>query len=48
MCYDLHGAWEPFTGHNSPLYGNPDIDTGDNFYLNVVRIQSYIATHGER
>ena len=32
MSYDLHGAWEKFTGHNAPLKEN-DV----NAELNVVR-----------
>ena len=35
MTYDLHGAWENVTGHNSPLYSHPS-ETGDSKYLNVV------------
>uniref|UniRef100_A0A3B4GI99 chitinase n=1 Tax=Pundamilia nyererei TaxID=303518 RepID=A0A3B4GI99_9CICH len=34
MTYDYHGAWDPFTGHNSPLYRS-SVDQGDNIYYNV-------------
>ncbi|XP_037629459.1 acidic mammalian chitinase-like [Sebastes umbrosus] len=34
MAYDFHGAWDPFTGHNSPLYRSSS-DQGDNIYYNV-------------
>jgi len=37
MTYDFHGAWDPFTGHNSPLYRGP-FDSGDNIYYNVVSV----------
>ncbi|KAK3848803.1 hypothetical protein Pcinc_044422 [Petrolisthes cinctipes] len=33
MSYDLHGAWEDYTHHQSGLYMYPE-DTGDNIYLN--------------
>lgn len=36
MTYDFHGAWERFTGHNSPLYRGSQ-DSGDLIYFNTVR-----------
>lgn len=24
MTYDLHGSWDPVTGHSAPLYGGPN------------------------
>ncbi|XP_071539685.1 chitinase-3-like protein 1 [Panulirus ornatus] len=33
MAYDLHGAWDDYTHHQSGLYAHP-MDTGDNVYLN--------------
>ena len=35
MAYDLHGAWEDFTGHHSALYSRSE-EMGDQSYLNVV------------
>ncbi|XP_019720792.1 acidic mammalian chitinase [Hippocampus comes] len=34
MTYDFHGAWDPITGHNSPLY-RASSDQGENIYYNV-------------
>lgn len=34
MSYDFHGAWDTFTGHNSPLYRS-SVDQGVNIYYNV-------------
>ncbi|CAL8367373.1 unnamed protein product [Lota lota] len=34
MTYDFHGAWDPITGHNSPLYRGSS-DKGINIYFNV-------------
>lgn len=35
MTYDLHGAWDDYTHHQSGLYAHP-LDEGDNTFLNVV------------
>lgn len=39
MTYDFHGAWERFTGHNSPLYRGSH-DSGDLIYFNTVSRQN--------
>ena len=38
MTYDFHGAWDPFTGHNSPMYRG-SADEGVNVYFNVVSVR---------
>lgn len=38
MTYDFHGAWDRFTGHNSPLYRGSH-DSGDLIYFNTVSQQ---------
>ncbi|KAK7501350.1 hypothetical protein BaRGS_00007475 [Batillaria attramentaria] len=45
MSYDLHGAWESVTGHNSPLYAHPS-ETGDKRYLNVDWAAQYWVEKG--
>lgn len=35
MAYDLHGSWDGFTGHNSPLFDRSD-ETGEQSQLNQV------------
>ena len=37
MSYDLNGAWDPYTGMNSPLAPRHD-ETGRNATLNQVDI----------
>ena len=38
MAYDIHGTFETYTGHNAPLFANPNIESGDRLQLNVVSI----------
>ncbi|RVE70893.1 hypothetical protein OJAV_G00068510 [Oryzias javanicus] len=45
MTYDLHGAWDPFTGHNSPLYRSSS-DYGDNIYYNTDFAMKYWRDQG--
>uniref|UniRef100_A0A3Q0QRE9 Acidic mammalian chitinase n=1 Tax=Amphilophus citrinellus TaxID=61819 RepID=A0A3Q0QRE9_AMPCI len=45
MTYDFHGAWDPFTGHNSPLYRSL-VDEGDNIYYNVDFAMKYWREQG--
>ncbi|XP_044206711.1 acidic mammalian chitinase-like [Thunnus albacares] len=45
MSYDFHGAWEPFTGHNSPLYRS-SFDQGENIYYNVDFAMKYWRDQG--
>jgi len=35
MTYDLHGSWDPKTGHNSPLYGRAG-ESAEDALLNMV------------
>jgi chitinase len=47
MTYDYHGGWETFTGQNSPLYRNPNIDLeGDRLYFNVNYSVNYFIEKG--
>lgn len=49
MTYDFHGAWETFTGHNSPLYRGSH-DKGELIYFNTVhmiRLNHILNTQGE-
>ncbi|XP_061703293.1 acidic mammalian chitinase-like [Syngnathoides biaculeatus] len=45
MSYDFHGAWDPFTGHNSPLFRG-SFDQGDNIYYNVDFAMKYWRDQG--
>ncbi|KAJ8016748.1 hypothetical protein DPEC_G00010580 [Dallia pectoralis] len=47
MSYDLGGAWDPFTRHNSPLYrGSSDGDDGELKYFNVDFAMKYWRDRG--
>ncbi|XP_068453168.1 acidic mammalian chitinase-like [Clinocottus analis] len=45
MTYDFHGAWDPFTGHNSPLYRS-SYDQGENIFYNVDFAMKYWRDQG--
>uniref|UniRef100_A0A3Q3A833 Acidic mammalian chitinase n=1 Tax=Kryptolebias marmoratus TaxID=37003 RepID=A0A3Q3A833_KRYMA len=45
MTYDFHGAWDPSTGHNSPLY-NSSVDHGEHIYYNVDFAMKYWRDQG--
>ncbi|XP_047219076.1 acidic mammalian chitinase-like [Girardinichthys multiradiatus] len=45
MTYDFHGAWEQFTGHNSPLYNSSALH-GDQIHLNVDFAMKYWRDQG--
>ncbi|MCI3751418.1 glycosyl hydrolase family 18 protein [Escherichia coli] len=47
MTYDLHGAWDDYTHHQSGLYAHP-LDEGDNAFLNVDFAISYWIEKGAR
>jgi len=46
MGYDYHGAWDPFTGHNSPLFVNPTFDQGTDVWFNVDYTVNYFLDGG--
>ncbi|KAK7880271.1 hypothetical protein WMY93_030638 [Mugilogobius chulae] len=43
--YDYHGSWEPYTGHNSPLYRSSK-DPGSMVHHNINSSVSYWLDHG--
>ncbi|XP_052265552.1 chitotriosidase-1-like isoform X2 [Dreissena polymorpha] len=45
MTYDLHGSWETFTGHNSPLFARSN-EQGNQTYLNVDWAAKYWVSQG--
>uniref|UniRef100_W5LHI6 Acidic mammalian chitinase n=1 Tax=Astyanax mexicanus TaxID=7994 RepID=W5LHI6_ASTMX len=45
MTYDFHGAWETFTGHNSPLYRGSH-DQGELIYFNTDFAMNYWKDQG--
>ncbi|XP_073324170.1 acidic mammalian chitinase-like [Pagrus major] len=45
MTYDFHGAWERFTGHNSPLYRGSH-DSGDLIHFNTDFAMKYWRDNG--
>ncbi|XP_027225091.2 chitinase-3-like protein 1 [Penaeus vannamei] len=47
MTYDMHGAWDDYTHHQSGLYAHP-LDEGDNLYFNVDFAIRYWIEKGAR
>lgn len=45
MTYDMHGAWDPVTGHNAPLYPRAS-ETGAAAAFSVVRIHIGTVNQG--
>uniref|UniRef100_A0A3Q3FC30 Acidic mammalian chitinase n=1 Tax=Labrus bergylta TaxID=56723 RepID=A0A3Q3FC30_9LABR len=45
MTYDYHGAWDTFTGHNSPLYVSSG-DQGEHIFYNVDFSMNYWEKKG--
>merc|ERR1719420_984209 len=45
MCYDYHGKWDKYTGHNAPLRPRPD-EAGDDLTLNVDYTLQYLIKKG--
>ncbi|XP_076449216.1 chitinase-3-like protein 1 isoform X2 [Babylonia areolata] len=45
MSYDLHGSWDPVTGHQAALYAHPS-ETGPQSYLNVDWVARYWVQKG--
>ncbi|MBN3303339.1 CHIA chitinase, partial [Amia calva] len=45
MTYDFHGAWDPFTGHNSPLYQG-STDQGELVNFNIDFAMKYWRDQG--
>uniref|UniRef100_A0A8C6WCW6 Oviduct-specific glycoprotein n=1 Tax=Nannospalax galili TaxID=1026970 RepID=A0A8C6WCW6_NANGA len=37
LSYDLHGSWEKFTGHNSPLFSFPEDSKSSAYAMNYLR-----------
>jgi len=46
MAYDMHGAWDPYTGHHAPLYRSPEFDLEDDALLNVNYSVNYWISNG--
>jgi len=45
MCYDYHGKWDKYTGHNAPLYPRPDESATDQA-LNLAYTVAYLLEMG--